>query len=119
VFLKEVEPASLKDKEILELAARVYVEPDPSLRTDFVLGRTIVEIEIEGQDPLKGEIEMPLGSPFRPMTYEACAEKFLKSAAASVKPPDRSKLETLIEQVSHLEDLKDITALIPFLAENP
>lgn len=119
VFLKELEPASLKDKEILDLAERVVVESDPSLRTDFVLGRTTVEMEIEGQAPLKGEIEMPLGSPFRPMTYEACAEKFLKSAAASVSPPDEGKLEMLIDRVSHLEDLEDITALIPFLAEKP
>jgi 2-methylcitrate dehydratase PrpD len=92
------------------------VEPDPSCRTDFVLGRTFIEIEMEGQAPLKSEIEMPLGSPFRPMTYEACAEKFLKSASASVNPAARSQLEALIESVSHLEDLTDMTALIPFLA---
>jgi 2-methylcitrate dehydratase PrpD len=67
---------------------------------------------------VKGEIEMPLGSPFRPMTYEACAEKFLKSAAASVNPPDKNELATLIEWVSHLEDLEDITAVIPLLAGN-
>jgi len=79
----------------------------------------MVEIEIEGQTPLKGEIEMPLGSPFRPMTYEACAEKFLKSASASVNPPDKGKLEMLIESVSRLEEVKDITALILFLAGKP
>ena len=117
VFLRELEPDSLKDKEILDLARRVYVEPDQSLRTESVLGRTVMEIELEGQASLKGEIEMPLGSPSRPLTDDACAEKFLKSASASVNPPDRSKLEALIELVSHLEESKDITAIIPFLAE--
>jgi 2-methylcitrate dehydratase PrpD len=119
VFLKELEPPSLKDRDILDLASRVVVEPDPSLRTDFVLGRTIVEIETNGEAPLRGEIEMPLGSPFRPMTYEACAGKFMKSAAASVNPPDKSELEMLIDWVSHLEDLEDITAVIPLLAGKP
>jgi hypothetical protein len=51
------------------------------------------------------------------MTYDACAEKFFKSASASINPPGRSKLEALIELVSHLEESKDITAIIPFLAE--
>ena len=119
VFLRELEPDSLKDKEILDLARRVYVEPDQSLRTESVLGRTVMEIEMEGQASLKGEIEMPLGSPSRPMTYDACAEKFFKSASASINPPGRSKLEALIELVSHLEESKDITAIIPFLAEKP
>jgi 2-methylcitrate dehydratase PrpD len=119
VFLKELEPPSLKDRDILDLASRVVVEPDPSLRTDFVLGRTIVEIETNGEAPLSGEIEMPLGSPFRPMTYEACAGKFMKSAAASVNPPDKSELEMLIDWVSRLEDLEDITAVIPLLAGKP
>jgi hypothetical protein len=36
-----------------------------------------------------------------------------------VNPPDKGKLETLIESVSRLEEAKDITALIPFLAGKP
>ena len=119
VFLKELEPHSLRDKEVLDLARRVHVEPDQSCRTDFVLGRTFMEIEMEGQESVKDEIEMPLGSPFRPMTYDSCAEKFIKSASVSVNPPDKSKLEALVDLVSHLDKSKDITAIIPFVAEKP
>lgn len=115
VFLKEIEPESLSDKEILDLARRVYVEPDPSLRTDFVLGRTVMEIELAGQSPVKGEIDLPLGNPSRPMTYEACASKFLKCAYYSVHPLEKRRLEELIEMVSHLEDIPDVSILIPYL----
>ncbi len=115
VFLKEIEPESLKDKEILHLAQRVYVEPDPSLRTDFVLGRTLMEIELVGRSPVKGEIDLPLGNPSRPMTYEACASKFLKCAHYSVRPLEKTRLEELIEMVSRLEDIPDVSILIPYL----
>jgi len=115
VFLKEIEPESLRDKQILDLAQRVYVEPDPSLRTDFVLGRTLMEIELAGQSPVKGEIDLPLGNPSRPMTYEACASKFLKCAHYSVRPLEERRLEKFIEMVSRLEDIPDVSILIPYL----
>lgn len=115
VFLKELEPDALKDRAILDLAARVYVEPDPSLRTTFVLGRTVMEIETEEQSILRREIDSPLGSPSRPMAYNACAEKFIKCTAYSVNALEEEKIEELIEKVSHLEDLDDVSALIAYL----
>ncbi|OPX33689.1 MAG: hypothetical protein B1H12_11410, partial [Desulfobacteraceae bacterium 4484_190.2] len=115
VFLKELEPDSIKNDEILDLASRIYVEPDPSLRTDFVLGRTVMEIDLEDQPSLKQEIELPLGNPSKPMEYEACTEKFLKSASYSVNPLQTERLEKLIEKVSRLEDLQDVSVLMPYL----
>jgi 2-methylcitrate dehydratase PrpD len=115
VFLNELEPESLEDNEILDLASRVYVEADASLRTDTVLGRTVMEIDLEGQPALKGEMASPLGSPACPMTYEACAEKFMKCAAYSVKPLERTRVEELIEVVSRLEDLQDVAVLVSHL----
>ena len=114
-FLKELEPESIKDDEILDLASRIYVESDPSLRTDFVLGRTVMEINLEGQPSLKKEIGLPLGNPSQPMKYEACAEKFLKSASYSVNPLQTEPLEELIEKVSRLEDLQDVSILMSYL----
>ncbi len=116
-FLKELEPESISDREILDLASRVYVEPDTSLRTDSVLGRTIMEIELEGHRSLRGEIGLPLGNPSHPMDYDACAEKFKKCSQYSVRQPEEKRLEELIEMVSRLEGLPDISILIPFLFE--
>ena len=114
-FLKELEPECLKDKKILDLARRVHIEPDVSLRTDSALGRTAMEIDLEGQPALKGEVASPPGSPERPMTYEACAEKFMKCATYSVKPVERTRLEELIEMVSRLEDLQDVAVPVSYL----
>lgn len=115
VFLKELEPGSINDHEILDLARRVYVESDSSLRTDFILGRTVLEIESERHLPMKKEIELPLGNPSRPMEYEACATKFLRCAHYSVRALETSRLEELIEIVSRLEDLPDVSTLSSYL----
>jgi 2-methylcitrate dehydratase PrpD len=115
VFLKELEPDALKDEAILDVASRVHVEPDTSLRTDSVLGRTVMEVDIEGQPTLRREIDSPLGSPSRPMAYDACAEKFRKCASYSVNPLQAERLEELVEKVSHLEDQDDVSALLAYL----
>lgn len=115
VFLKEIEPESLKNSQILDLASRVYVEPDSSLRTDFVLGRTVMEIEIEGHPPLKREIDLPLGNPCRPMEFNAIAAKFFKSASYAVHPLEKKRLEGVVEAISRLEDLPDVSFLISHL----
>jgi len=115
VFLKELEPNAIKDEAILGLASRVQVVPDPSLRTESVLGRTVMEIDTEGESTLQHEMEAPLGSPSRPMEYDACAEKFMKCASYSVNPLQAERLQELIEKVSHLEDLDDVSALMVHL----
>lgn len=115
VFLKEIEPDSLKDARILDLAGRVFVEADSSLRTDSVLGKTVLEIDREGGSPLKGETGLPLGSPSRPMGFDAVAAKFLKCAPYAVRPLQKGPLEELIEKVSRLENLADVSPLISHL----
>jgi len=105
----------LHNSKILDLARRVYVEPDPLLRTDFVLGKTQIEIELEGHPVLKQTLELPLGNPARPMEYEACAEKFIKCAAYSVKPIESARLQEVIAMVADMEDLQDVTPLMGFL----
>ena len=106
----------MHNSKILDLARRVYIEPDPLLRTDYVLGKTQIEIEQEGHAPLKQTIELPLGNPARPMEYEACAEKFIKCAAYSVKPVETARLQEVIAMVDDMDNLQDVTPLMGFLS---
>ena len=114
-FLKELQDKSIKDSKILDLAERVYVEQDPSLRTDFAVGKTVMEIELEGSPSIKDEINLPLGNPSRPMGYEACVEKFLKCAPHSTHVLEKNRLEELVEMVYRLEDIPEISDLISYL----
>ena len=114
-FLRELQPGALKDNKILNLAQRVYVKPDPSLRTDFAVGRTVMEIESDGHSTVKRELDMAMGSPSRPIDYEACVGKFMKCEEFSVRQLGKVNLEKLVELVSQLENLPDVSVLISFL----
>ena len=115
MFLRELAPNVRSDKRILDLAQRIRVEPDTSLRTESVLGRTIVEIEVPGQRKIKGEMESPLGSPERPMTWGDCGAKLMKCAEYAFYPPERKRLKELIDRVECLEKVKDVSELFTYL----
>jgi 2-methylcitrate dehydratase PrpD len=114
-FLRELQPEVLKDNKILNLAQRVYVKPDPSLRTDLAVGKTVMEIELEGHSTVKQELDMAMGIPSRPIDYEACVGKFMKCGEFSVRQLGKLNLEKLVELVSQLENLPDVSVLLSFL----
>ncbi len=118
MFLAELDPALFQDPGITELAGRVEVEPDPVMRTDSVLGRTRLEITKQDGVAVDGEIEFPLGSPHRPLSYEACAAKVLKCAEAAVRPPGTGAIHRLVEQVAEMEKLADVSVLMRDLFES-
>jgi 2-methylcitrate dehydratase PrpD len=117
VFLRELSPDALSDQGILSLARRVRVETDESLRTEGVLGRTVLEMKVRGRDKIIGETESPLGSPKRPMTFEACAAKLMKCAEYAHVSVPQTSLEALIDRVEHLEEMDDISVLFTYLRE--
>lgn len=110
-FLDELRPEVIHDQEILDLAGRVHVAADPALRSDFVLGRTVMEFELDGRSPIRKEIELPLGNPSHPMDYEQCAQKFVKGARYATQPPEQERLEEVVQLVSRLEELPDVSVL--------
>jgi 2-methylcitrate dehydratase PrpD len=115
MFLRELAPDVRSDKRILDLARRIRVEPDASLRTESVLGRTILEIDIPGQEKIKGEMVSPLGSPERPMSWEDCGAKLMKCANYAFYPPERNRLKELIDRVECLEEVEDVSVLFLYL----
>jgi 2-methylcitrate dehydratase PrpD len=110
-FLKELEPQSLKDAKIIDLARKVVLKSDPSLITNLVLGKTIMEIELKNGSTVSEQIELPLGNPSHPMGYDACAEKFRKCAAYSVHQIGSGNIEEVIEIVNKLEEVPDVSVL--------
>lgn len=116
VFLAELEPDVYRDETILSLAGRVEVEPDESLRTETVLGKCRLSIELHDGTILKAETEHPLGSPARPLSLTDCAAKFGKCATRSAWPIGELEREQVIDGVADLENLPDVTSLARALA---
>lgn len=111
-FLRELEAEAIRDPSILQLAGRIEARPDPALRTDSAVGRTVMTVERKGAPAWTESLNDPLGSPSRPLSYEACVDKLKKCTpyAANTLSPD--KLEALVSRVRQLEDLDDVSALI-------
>ncbi len=114
-FLKELEQSSITDQRILNLAERVYIEPDPSLRTESAIGGTVMKIDVEGLPAWEMETTAPLGSPLHPIDYNHCVSKFMKCASYSVTPIDNDRLNKLVDLVYRLETIEDVSVLISHL----
>jgi 2-methylcitrate dehydratase PrpD len=112
MFLAELDPKLFQDPKIVDLAGRVQVEAEPQLRTDSVLGRTILEITTRDGKKFGDEIKHPLGSPERPLNFEDCSEKLRKCARFAVHPPDETVLEKVIRHIAHLEKLDDVAVIM-------
>ncbi len=114
-FLKELEQSSITDPRILNLAKRIYVEPDPSLRTESAVGRSVMKIDMKGFSPWEMEVETALGSPSHPIDYNYCVSKFMKCASYSANPIDNDRLNKLVDLVYRLEKIKDVSVLVSHL----
>jgi 2-methylcitrate dehydratase PrpD len=115
MFLKELEPSVLSDEKIRGLALRIHVEPVPELRSESVLGHTEVSIECTNNAVYNRKITFPKGSPERPMSYDDCANKFMKCIPYSFNPIRSDNADEVIDKVSNLEKLKDISELLSCL----
>ena len=116
VFLAELEPEVFTDPEILNLAARVEVVPDQGLRTEAVLGRTQVALTLAQGGRVRSETEHPLGSPARPLSRSARADKFRKCVEWAAWPIPAEKVEEVIKLADGLENLPDVSVLAKELA---
>jgi 2-methylcitrate dehydratase PrpD len=116
LFLEEIAPEAYTSESILALAEKVFVEPDPAMRTDLVVGRTEIEIEADGRPAWRQAVDHPLGGATRPLSAEACRQKFMAAAEGAVNRPDPARLERLVAQAERLESLDDVSGLPRLLA---
>ncbi len=110
-FLRELQPDVIGDPDIRALANRVEVISDPELLTDFVLGRTILEVKAEGCKPVRLETDLPPGNPSKPMSLDDCMGKAQKCATFSMNPPEPTNLARFFSRIRQLEELDDVACL--------
>lgn len=113
VFLDQFTPVALINSEILALARRVTVTPDESMRDEhYVIGRTRIDLEFDGRPSVRLEGIEPLGNPSNPVSRRQAHEKFRKCAAAAPHPIPDETVESLIDGVSTLEALSDVSEFV-------
>ena len=115
VFLKELEAESIRSSDILDIAQKIYVEPDDALRTNSAVGRTVLVVETDGGVTWTGQLEEALGSPSRPMTYEQCTEKFMKCTDYSLMPLRKENAINLVKMIKNIENIADVSSLVSLM----
>jgi 2-methylcitrate dehydratase PrpD len=112
--LAHFEEDAIRDPRLLELASRVNVVMDPSME---LRGHTPVDMTVRTKDGREffRWIDIAPGFPGNPLTKEELEARFHDCIAYAKKPPNKEKVEHILESVAHIEHLSDACALIPLL----
>jgi 2-methylcitrate dehydratase PrpD len=78
---------------------------------------TIIEIELDDGKVIKGRADFGKGSPANPMTDDELSDKFRGCARWAKMPND--KIETVLDMLWHVEQLKDVNELTALLRGRP
>jgi 2-methylcitrate dehydratase PrpD len=115
VAMEHYTDVAMKSPDILETASKIRVILDHSLDTSDKIPSGKVELETTSGQVYLHQVDYPLGSPERPMTFDDCAGKFRNCASHSVTRVPQEQLERVIELIAQLEQIKDVGEIMRLL----
>lgn len=101
---------AIKDKHVLEVAGKIKAQKAPELISHALEAGRVEVITINGT--YVKQVNHPSGSPENPLSYQQCTQKFRNCASHSVKPVSREVTDKVIQSVSKLDEMDDITEII-------
>ena len=115
-FIDEINDQTINDPEILGLAAKVTPVVDNGCQSELIIGSTIMEIKTKNGKAFTKEIQFPRGNPKNPVAMNEVIEKFRKCTNYSLRSFSKEHINKIIEILSNLEQLENITMLTKLLA---
>jgi len=112
VTLDDFTEMAIKNREILKLTQKMSVKVDARLNRPEKIEPTRVELTTKQGKVYTQEVEEPLGSLERPMSFDDCARKFRDCA----KNLGDEKIGKVTELINGLEKVTDIRKLISLLS---
>ena len=112
--LAHFEEEAIRDPRVLELTRRVEVIMDPDMETR---GHTPVDIRVKMKDGREffRQLDIAPGFPGKPLSQEEHEARFTDCISYAQKPLPKEGVETLVKDVSNLEQMDDVRDLIPLL----
>ena len=104
-------PRSLKDKDVLGLLGRITVREDRRLTSLYPAQGMAnrITVKLAGGESVTREVLVPKGHPKNPMSADEVEAKF-RRLTSGLLPKGRA--ESLLEGIWHLEDEKDLSAIV-------
>ena len=106
---------AIKNPEVLKMAQKVVPVISEDLRATRGLDPGIVQITTKSGKKHSKRIDFVYGHPRNPMSMQAVIDKFMASAAYSVKPFAPDTLEEVISLVQKLEEVNDVSRIVRLL----
>jgi 2-methylcitrate dehydratase PrpD len=106
---------TVKEAEILDVSRKIMVTVDPQITEQMRKeGSAPSEVRIALNDGrcFWGAHRFIKGHPRNPMELEECKNKFLRCTELSERRLEMAKIDHFIDQVSNLEEIKDVRKLI-------
>ncbi|MDI7261529.1 MAG: MmgE/PrpD family protein [Thermodesulfobacteriota bacterium] len=113
VFLDSFTEKAIKDLKIKALTEKVKLIVDPKIKHKVPI---TVKIRVRSGQVYSETVHTYKGMPEDPLTLKEVTEKFRKCARFSLIPIDEARVETIIEKVNKLEEMKDVKELANLLA---
>jgi 2-methylcitrate dehydratase PrpD len=118
-FIDEINDQSIKDPKILDLAEKVTPIVDNDCQSELIIGSAIMEIKTKSGKTFTKAIQFPRGNPNNPVAMDEVIEKFLKCTNYSIRSFSKEHINKIIDILSSLEQLDNITLLTQLLAPSP
>ena len=115
VILEDFTSSGLSNPVAVELARKVKYHVDQKfVRAE--IEATVVEIKIRSGQKYSKQVPFVCGHPQNPIAREDLLAKFRDCARYSITPLSPERIDTIIDTVDKLEQVKDISQLIQLLA---
>jgi len=115
VGIEHYTAAAIKSQDILDTAAKITVVLDHGLDTSVKTPSGKVEIKTKTGQVYENQVDYPLGSPEKPMSFEDCVRKFKNCAAYPAPRLSKGQIEKVIELTGRMEHLEDVGEIMKLL----
>jgi 2-methylcitrate dehydratase PrpD len=111
---EELEPASLKDPNLAELAHKVHLSVDPELDRLFP-EKTAIKVTLHtSRGDFSTTVEYPKGDPNNPMSDTELEEKYRRLTLGVMGIERSNQLGKAVGQLDQMENVKHLTQLLGF-----
>lgn len=116
--LEDFTETAIHSSDILDVTAKISVEVDPELnRGDVGIEPARVSITTPGGAVLTEQVDLPTGTPSRPLSFADIERKFRDCLAHAGQPIPVDDARRLVEEIARLDDLQDVRGLMRLAAK--
>ncbi|HVN98004.1 MAG TPA: MmgE/PrpD family protein [Syntrophorhabdaceae bacterium] len=112
VAMKDYTPEEIKNPIILELTGKLKAEIDHSLDNARGIEPARVKVVMDNGDTFVEQVQLALGTPSRPMSFDDCVKKFEDIVSFAGKWMKKDRMNKAIDLTAKLEKVENVTELM-------